>query len=72
MLRDVLTARVPLILRGDIYATAAIAGVGRYLVVETIGVKPQVTFAVGLVAIVTLRLLSIVWGWQLPVFQLSE
>jgi uncharacterized membrane protein YeiH len=72
VLRDVLTARVPLILRGDIYATAAIAGVSLYLLLRAGGASRAWAFGVGLLAIVALRLASIVWGWQLPVFQLPS
>jgi uncharacterized membrane protein YeiH len=72
VLRDVLTARIPLILRGDIYATAAIAGVSLYLVLQAAGVSRGWAFCVGLTAIVALRLASIVWGWQLPVFHLPS
>jgi uncharacterized membrane protein YeiH len=72
VLRDVLTARVPLILRGDIYATAAIAGVSLYLLLQALGASRAWAFGVGLAAVVALRLSSIVWGWQLPVFQLPS
>ncbi len=70
VLRDVLTARIPLLLRGDIYATAAIAGVSLYLLLQALGASRAWAFGVGLVSVVALRLASIVWGWQLPVFHL--
>jgi uncharacterized membrane protein YeiH len=70
VLRDVLTARIPLLLRGDIYATAAIAGVALYLLLQALGASRSWAFGVGLVSVVGLRLASIVWGWQLPVFRL--
>lgn len=70
VLRDVLADRVPLLLRRDIYATAAIAGISLYLLLQAIGVRRAWAFGAGLVAIVALRLLSIAWGLQLPVFRL--
>ncbi len=70
MLRDVLTARIPLLLRGDIYATAAIAGVSLHLLLQALGAPRAWAFAAGLVSVVALRLASIVWGWQLPVLHL--
>ncbi len=70
VLRDVLTGRVPLLLQRDIYATAAIAGISLYLLLQVIGVRRAWAFSAGLVAIVALRLLSIAWGLQLPVFRL--
>lgn len=72
VLRDVLTARVPLILRGDIYATAAIVGVSLYLLLQALGTSRSWAFGVGIVTVVALRLASIVWGWQLPVFHLPS
>jgi uncharacterized membrane protein YeiH len=72
VLRDLLTAEVPLILRADIYATAAIAGISLYLLLEWLGAPRPWAFGAGLAAVVTLRLLSIVWRVQLPVFRLPE
>lgn len=69
VLRDVLTGRVPLLLQRDIYATAAMAGISLYLLLQVIGVRRAWAFGVGLVGIVTLRLVSITWGLQLPVFR---
>lgn len=70
VVRDVLTAHVPLILRGDIYATAAIAGVCLYLLLQALGVRRNVAFVAGIVTVVSIRLLSILWGLHLPVFRL--
>ena len=70
VLRDVLSDRVPLLLQRDIYATAAIAGVSLSLVLRALGVGRTVAFAIGLVAIAALRLVSIAWNLQLPVFRL--
>lgn len=72
VLRDLLTAQVPLILRADIYATAAISGISLYLLLEWLGAPRPWAFGAGLAAVVTLRLLSIVWRVQLPVFRLPE
>jgi uncharacterized membrane protein YeiH len=72
ILRDVLSAEVPLILRRDIYATAAIAGASLYLVVQALGSGATVATAVGICAILVLRLLAILSGLRLPVFRLPE
>jgi uncharacterized membrane protein YeiH len=66
ILRDVITAQIPLILRRDIYATAAILGIILYLLLQTVGMQRSWAFAAGMVAIVVLRLLAIRRGWQLP------
>jgi uncharacterized membrane protein YeiH len=69
ILRDVITARVPLILRREIYATAAIAGVTVYLALQALGVPRPPAFGTGMVVVVALRLLAIRWGLHLPVFR---
>ena len=70
VLRDVLTAQIPLILRRDIYATAAIVGVTVYLLVQAGGVPRSWAFGAGMVVVVALRLLAILWNWHLPIFHL--
>lgn len=68
LLRDVFTAKVPLILRQDIYASAAIAGVALYLLLQRLGVPRAVAFGVSLVGIAALRLAAVAWGLELPRF----
>ncbi len=70
VVRDLLTGVVPLLLRRDIYATAAIAGIVLYLMLQAVGVKRPWAFGAGLATVVALRLLAIRWDWQLPVFSL--
>jgi uncharacterized membrane protein YeiH len=72
VLRDVLTAQIPLILRGEIYATAAIVGISLYLLLQAVGANRSWAFAAGLLSVVVLRLLSIVWGLELPVFRVPR
>ena len=69
VLRDVITAQVPLILRRDIYATAAIMGGALYLLLQAFGLQRSRAFGAGLVVVVVLRLLAIRWGWQLPILR---
>jgi len=68
VVRDLLSGTSPLILRRDIYATAAIAGIALYLVLRRYGVKPSWAFGAGMAAVAALRICAIAWGWQLPVF----
>jgi uncharacterized membrane protein YeiH len=70
VLRDVITAQVPLILRRDLYATAAIAGVALYLLLQACGLQRSWAFGAGMVVVVALRLLAIRWGLQLPIFRM--
>lgn len=73
VIRDVLSAEVPFIFRkGELYATAAIAGATLYLLLEAAGIARQVAALVGMAAIVGLRLAAILWGLQLPVAQIRD
>ena len=69
-IRDVLTARVPLVLqRGSLYAAAAIAGTSLYLVLAWLGLPRQTAALVGMAVVAALRLAAIWWGLELPVFE---
>ena len=69
VLRDVITAQVPLILRREIYATAAILGVAAYLALQAIGVPRALAFGAGMIVVAALRLLAIRQDLHLPVFR---
>lgn len=71
-LRDVLSAEVPLILQRDVYATAAVAGVSVYLLLQSLEVPPLIASAVGMVAVVVHRLIAIVRGLSLPLVHLPQ
>lgn len=71
--RDVLSAEVPLVLRrGELYATAAIAGTGTYFALAWLGAPRGVATGVGMAVVAAVRLASIRWGVQLPVYRLGE
>lgn len=70
VLRDVLSAKVPLILRQDIYASAAIAGIVIYLLLRRTAMRPNVAFAVAAIIIVVIRLAAVALGLGLPAFPL--
>ena len=72
VLRDVITAQVPLILRRDIYAIAAIVGVALYLLLQACGLQRPAAFGIGMAVVIALRLLAIHWGLQLPIFRMPE
>jgi uncharacterized membrane protein YeiH len=71
VLRDVITAQVPMILRREIYATAAIAGVAAYLALQALGTPRASAFWIGMIVVVALRLLALRRGLHLPVFRKS-
>lgn len=72
-IRDVLTAEVPLVLRrGNLYASAAIAGTAAYRALGAAGVERDAAAAAGMVIVAALRFAAIAWQWQLPEFDLTE
>ena len=71
-IRDVLCAEVPLILRRDIYATAALAGGGLYVVLQALGLGDVTAALAGMAMVVALRFLAIIWGLHLPAFRLPD
>lgn len=73
VIRDILSARVPLILRkGELYATTAIAGATAYLVLPALGFGEALSAAVGMVVVVGLRFAAIRWRIGLPVIPLRR
>ena len=56
VMRDIFSNQVPLLLRQDIYATAAIVGIALYLVLKALGLKPSWAFRTGMAGVMGLRL----------------
>ena len=72
IMRDVLTAEVPSVMRGDIYALAALAGAS-VVVIGRMTPLPSIVFALlGGVLCFGLRYAAIRRGWQLPVAHRSD
>lgn len=70
--RDVLSAEVPLVLRrGNLYASAAIAGTTIYFALVGAGVARGAATGVGMTVVAVVRLVSIWRGISLPVFALE-
>jgi uncharacterized membrane protein YeiH len=73
MIRDVLCAEIPLILRrGQLYATATLVGAALYLLLERAGVTRDVASLIGMGTIVVVRFAAILWRLELPVLTLEE
>jgi uncharacterized membrane protein YeiH len=67
VIRDVLAGRVPLVLSGEIYATAALAGTTAFVLLDELTGLPEPPAAViGAVIIFGLRVLGIQRQWSLP------
>ncbi len=65
-IRDILLMRIPLVLRADIYATAALAGSVVIVVCRRLGVHPTLAAVLGGVVCFVLRVVSVWLHWNLP------
>jgi uncharacterized membrane protein YeiH len=66
IMRDLLCAEIPLVLRREIYATAIIAGISAYLIAERLQVDPQLAIGLGMLTIILIRLWAIYFNAHLP------
>jgi uncharacterized membrane protein YeiH len=73
VLRDVLSAEVPLIFRsGQLYASAALAGAVLYHLLDRVGPLREAAGIAGMALIAALRLGAIVYDWRLPTPQVPR
>jgi len=73
VLRDVLSAEVPLIFRsGQLYASAALAGAVLYHLLDRVGPLREAGGIAGIALIAALRLGAIVYDWRLPTPQVPR
>jgi uncharacterized membrane protein YeiH len=67
MTRDVLAGDVPFVLRGDLYAVAALAAGATVSLGHMLGVAPSAPMLLGAGLCVFLRLMAIYRGWRAPI-----
>ena len=67
MMRDLLVAQIPAVLRTELYAVAALAGAVVVVVGNVLHIPPTAVTVAGATVCFGLRLMSIVRGWHLPV-----
>lgn len=67
VIRDLLANEIPLVLRREIYATAAFVGAGLFLLCDTAGIPKPAPTLIGGAAALALRLAAIRWNLSLPV-----
>jgi uncharacterized membrane protein YeiH len=65
-IRDIFLARIPNVLRADVYATAALAGSAVMVIARRLGVPPAVAAVLGGVVCFSLRMVSVWRHWNLP------
>ena len=64
--RDILLAQVPVVLRADVYATAAMAGAAAMILGRRLGLSSTLAAVVGGMLCFGLRLVSVWQHWNLP------
>src|SRR5665213_2450538 len=67
MMRDILIAEVPVVLRADFYAVAALAGAAVVVIGQILHVPSAAAIAVGALLCFGLRFIAIRYGWRLPI-----
>ena len=65
--RDILVARIPVVLQSDLYAIAALAGAAVVVVGKLLGWPQPVLLVGGAALVFFLRFMAIRHGWRLPV-----
>lgn len=66
LLRDIIVNEVPLILRAEIYALAALAGASAYIIAIQLGVMTSIAAIGAALLAFVIRGASIQFGWSLP------
>lgn len=66
IIRDVLGGESPVILRREIYATAALIGAGILVLSTLAGLAREIGLVSGFLIAVVVRLGALYWNWSLP------
>ena len=66
ILRDILGGESPVILRREIYVSAALAGAALFVALSQWGLSRDIGLAAGLVTGAVIRFAALRWNWSLP------
>jgi uncharacterized membrane protein YeiH len=69
ILRDVICNELPLILRREIYLTAAAAGAAVFVALRVEGIWREPAVAAGIGVAFAIRALALLRGWSLPAYR---
>ena len=67
MMRDILLSEVPVVLRADLYAVAALAGAAVVVLGPVLHISSAAAMTVGALLCFGIRFMAIRYGWRLPV-----
>lgn len=68
LIRDVICREIPLVLKGELYATTCIIGGAAYLASKMLELNNELCMLIGLLTTLLVRLFAMKWHWHLPVF----
>lgn len=66
MLRDLLSAKVPMVLQREVYASACLAGGALLYLLQLTAMPPNLIALLSASAVIILRLLAVKYNWSLP------
>ena len=69
VLRDVLAEEPSVLLRRELYVTAALVGAGLFVALQLLGVSPWPASLAGFAVALAMRAGAILFGWSLPPFK---
>jgi len=69
LVRDVLCNELPLILRPEIYVTAALVGAGTFLAADSLGLDREPALLAGFATGFAVRAAALLFGWTFPVYK---
>lgn len=72
MIRDIICNVIPMILRQEIYATAAMLGGVLFVIFQQIGWQDDIALVSAIVGALALRLAAIYWNVSLPAFEIAD
>lgn len=73
LIRDILAGDIPLLLRREIYATAALAGAATLVALEASGMVPgSIVVAVAVLVTLSIRLAALYWNISVPVARIGR
>ncbi|MFZ4808176.1 MAG: trimeric intracellular cation channel family protein [Hyphomicrobiaceae bacterium] len=69
IIRDILGGEVPLLLRRDVYVTAALTGASLFVVGHAAGLADAAAWTLGAISCLIVRSLALVFEWSLPTYK---
>ena len=72
LIRDVICREIPLVLKGELYATTCVLGGAGYILAMFVGLNTVYSMIIGFVITLSVRLLAMKWNWHLPVFNAED